>query len=155
MQREQAIPVIAKITAANVTRLVARGLSGVDAGQSHPRRVCSPNPDGDGLAGLLQRPARPPSAILPEISFENLSMKKDKTPWYQLKDSETKWYHHLMHGRVLIMLVLIAIVCLLAIGVGIYSAFFSAEREHTFRRDGCLPSRKGLIVIPARLGLPS
>ena len=52
-------------------------------------------------------------------------MKNEKTPWYQLKDSETKWYHHLMHGRVLIMLVLIAIVCLLAIGVGIYSAFFA------------------------------
>lgn len=52
-------------------------------------------------------------------------MKNNKTPWYQLKDSETKWYHHLMHGRVLIMLVLIAIVCLLAIGVGIYSAFFA------------------------------
>jgi ABC-type phosphate transport system permease subunit len=52
-------------------------------------------------------------------------MKNNKTPWYQLKDSETKWYHHLMHGRVLIMLVLIAIVCFLAIGVGIYSAFFA------------------------------
>lgn len=51
-------------------------------------------------------------------------MKNNKAPWYQLKDSETKWYHHLMHGRVLIMLVLIAIVCFLAIGVGIYSAFF-------------------------------
>jgi hypothetical protein len=52
-------------------------------------------------------------------------MKDDKTPWYQLKDSETKWYHHLMHGRVLIMLVLMAIVALLAIGVSIYSVYFS------------------------------
>ncbi len=52
-------------------------------------------------------------------------MKNDKTPWYQLKDSETRWYHHLMHGRVLIMLVLMAIVGLLAIGVGIYMAFYS------------------------------
>ena len=32
-------------------------------------------------------------------------MKDGKKRWYQLKDSETKWYHHLMHGRVLIMLV--------------------------------------------------
>ena len=52
-----------------------------------------------------------------------ISMKDSKKPWYQLKDSETKWYHHLMHGRVLIMLVLMAIVGLLAIGVGIYSLF--------------------------------
>jgi hypothetical protein len=50
-------------------------------------------------------------------------MNDNKKPWYQLKDSETKWYHHLMHGRVLIMLVLIAIVALLAIGVGIWTAF--------------------------------
>jgi hypothetical protein len=35
-------------------------LSGVDAGQSHPRRVCSPNPDGNGPAGSLQRPAKSP-----------------------------------------------------------------------------------------------
>ena len=46
-------------------------------------------------------------------------MNDDKKPWYQLRDSETKWYHHLMHGRVLIMLVLMAIVALLAIGIGI------------------------------------
>ena len=46
--------------------------------------------------------------------------KKDKIAWYQLKDSQTKWYHHLMHGRVLIMLVLMAIVYLIAIGFGIY-----------------------------------
>ena len=52
-----------------------------------------------------------------------LSMKKDKTPWYQLKDSQSKWYHHLMHCRVLIMLVLMAIVFLLAIGVGIFALF--------------------------------
>jgi hypothetical protein len=50
-------------------------------------------------------------------------MKDSKKPWYQLKDSETKWYHHLMHGRVLIMLVLMAIVCLLALGIGIYTLF--------------------------------
>ncbi len=50
-------------------------------------------------------------------------MTGDKKPWYQLKDSETKWYHHLMHGRVLIMLVLMAIVALLAIGIGIWAAF--------------------------------
>jgi hypothetical protein len=50
-------------------------------------------------------------------------MKNDKKPWYQLKDSETKWYHHLMHGRVLIMLVLMAIVYLIAIAVGIYMLF--------------------------------
>jgi hypothetical protein len=48
-------------------------------------------------------------------------MNPDKKPWYQLRDSETKWYHHLMHGRVLIMLVLMAIVALLAIGVGIWT----------------------------------
>jgi hypothetical protein len=48
-------------------------------------------------------------------------MKDSKKSWYQLKDSETKWYHHLMHGRVLIMLVLMAIVGLLAIGVVIYA----------------------------------
>ena len=59
------------------------------------------------------------------VTNRSVPMKKDKTPWYQLKDSETKWYHHLMHGRVLIMLVLMAIVALLAIGVGIYSAYFS------------------------------
>jgi len=47
-------------------------------------------------------------------------MKDGKKRWYQLKDSETKWYHHLMHGRVLIMLVLMAIVYLLAIGIAIY-----------------------------------
>lgn len=51
-------------------------------------------------------------------------MKKDKTQWYQLKDSETKWYHHLMHGRVLIMLVLMAIVYLIAMGIGIYMFFW-------------------------------
>ena len=50
-------------------------------------------------------------------------MNDNKKPWYQLRDSETKWYHHLMHGRVLIMLVLIAIVALLAIGVGIWTLF--------------------------------
>jgi hypothetical protein len=48
-------------------------------------------------------------------------MKDSKKPWYQLKDSETKWYHHLMHGRVLIMLALMAIVCLVAIGMIIYA----------------------------------
>ncbi|HEY6675702.1 MAG TPA: hypothetical protein VIZ87_02880 [Terrimicrobium sp.] len=48
-------------------------------------------------------------------------MNDDKKPWYQLRDSETKWYHHLMHGRVLIMLVLMAIVALLAIGIGIWA----------------------------------
>ena len=52
-----------------------------------------------------------------------IPMKDSKKPWYQLKDSETKWYHHLMHGRVLIMLVLMAIVCLLALGIGIYTLF--------------------------------
>ena len=52
-----------------------------------------------------------------------IPMKDSKKPWYQLKDSETKWYHHLMHGRVLIMLVLMAIVCLLALGIGIYPLF--------------------------------
>ena len=52
-----------------------------------------------------------------------IPMKDSKKPWYQLKDSETKWYHHLMHGRVLIMLVLMAIVCLLALGMGIYMLF--------------------------------
>jgi hypothetical protein len=52
-------------------------------------------------------------------------MKDNKTPWYQLKDSETKWYHHLMHGRVLIMLALMAIVCLAAIGMIIYALFGS------------------------------
>lgn len=50
-------------------------------------------------------------------------MNDEKKPWYQLRDSETKWYHHLMHGRVLIMLVLMAIVALLAIGVGILTFF--------------------------------
>jgi hypothetical protein len=53
----------------------------------------------------------------------NLPVNDSKKPWYQLKDSETKWYHHLMHGRVLIMIVLIAIICLLAIGVGIFTLF--------------------------------
>jgi hypothetical protein len=48
-------------------------------------------------------------------------MNPEKKPWYQLRDSETKWYHHLMHGRVLIMLVLMAIVALLAIGVAVWS----------------------------------
>ena len=48
-------------------------------------------------------------------------MNDDKKPWYQLRDSETKWYHHLMHGRVLIMLVLMAIVALMAIGIGIWA----------------------------------
>jgi hypothetical protein len=48
-------------------------------------------------------------------------MNDNKKPWYQLRDSETKWYHHLMHGRVLIMLVLMAIVALLAIGFGIWT----------------------------------
>jgi hypothetical protein len=48
-------------------------------------------------------------------------MNDEKKPWYQLRDSETKWYHHLMHGRVLIMLVLMAIVALLAIGIGIWA----------------------------------
>ena len=55
--------------------------------------------------------------------MHSLPMKDIKKRWYQLKDSETKWYHHLMHGRVLIMLVLMAIVCLLALGIGIYSLF--------------------------------
>jgi hypothetical protein len=55
--------------------------------------------------------------------IEDFPMNDDKKPWYQLKDSETKWYHHLMHGRVLIMLVLMAIVALLAIGVGILTFF--------------------------------
>jgi hypothetical protein len=50
-------------------------------------------------------------------------MKEEQKPWYQLKDSETKWYHHLMHGRVLIMLALIGIVVLLAIGVGLLALF--------------------------------
>ena len=50
-------------------------------------------------------------------------MNDDKKSWYQLKDSETKSVHHLMHGRVLIMLVLMAIVALLAIGVGILTFF--------------------------------
>jgi hypothetical protein len=66
-----------------------------------------------------------PGATLVELINTNKPMKDDKTPWYQLKDSETKWYHHLMHGRVLIMLVLMAIVALLAIGVSIYSVYFS------------------------------
>jgi hypothetical protein len=51
------------------------------------------------------------------------SMNDEKKPWYQLRDSETKWYHHLMHGRVLIMLVLMAIVALLALGVAIWTLF--------------------------------
>ena len=50
-------------------------------------------------------------------------MNDEQKRWYQLKDSETKWYHHLMHGRVLIMLVLMAIVALLAIGVGLLALF--------------------------------
>ncbi len=50
-------------------------------------------------------------------------MKDSKKAWYQLKDSQTKWYHHLMHGRVLIMLVLMAIVYLIAMAVGIYMLF--------------------------------
>jgi hypothetical protein len=50
-------------------------------------------------------------------------MNDDKKPWYQLKDSETRWYHHLMHGRVLIMLALMAIVWLLALGVGLLVLF--------------------------------
>ncbi len=52
-------------------------------------------------------------------------MKDSKKPWYQLKDSQTKWYHHLMHGRVLIMLVLMVIVYLIAMAVGIYMLFGS------------------------------
>jgi hypothetical protein len=64
---------------------------------------------------LQMRVVNPKSITIP--------MKDSKKPWYQLKDSETKWYHHLMHGRVLIMLVLMAIVCLLALGVGIYALF--------------------------------
>jgi hypothetical protein len=52
-----------------------------------------------------------------------ISVNDSKKPWYQLKDSETKWYHHLMHGRVLIMLVLMAIIGLLALGVGIMALF--------------------------------
>jgi hypothetical protein len=52
-----------------------------------------------------------------------ISMNDSKKPWYQLKDSESKWYHHLMHGRVLIMLVLMAIIGLLALGVGIFALF--------------------------------
>ena len=50
-------------------------------------------------------------------------MNDEKKPWYQLRDSETKWYHHLMHGRVLIMLVLMAIVALLALGIAILTLF--------------------------------
>jgi hypothetical protein len=50
-------------------------------------------------------------------------MNDEKKPWYQLRDSETKWYHHLMHGRVLIMLVLMAIVALLALGIAIWTLF--------------------------------
>ena len=57
------------------------------------------------------------------VSGWTISMNDNKKAWYQLKDSETKWYHHLMHGRVLIMLVLMAIVGLLAIGVGILAFF--------------------------------
>ena len=54
------------------------------------------------------------------MCLRSKTMKDGKKRWYQLKDSEAKWYHHLMHGRVLIMLVLMAIVYLLAIGIAIY-----------------------------------
>ncbi len=52
----------------------------------------------------------------------NLPMKDIKKQSYQLKDSETKWYHHLMHGRVLIMLVLM-------------QPFVSSPRESVFIRS--------------------
>jgi hypothetical protein len=45
--------ILAKITAANLTSLVAKALSGVDAGQSHPgirHGECSPDPDANSLA---------------------------------------------------------------------------------------------------------
>jgi hypothetical protein len=57
------------------------------------------------------------------LFVEIYRMKDSKKPWYQLKDSQTKWYHHLMHGRVLIMLVLMAIVYLIAMAVAIYMLF--------------------------------
>ena len=41
--------ILAEITVAKVTSLVAKDLSGVEAGQSHPGRVCSPDPGVDGL----------------------------------------------------------------------------------------------------------
>ena len=40
----QPITIFAKITTADVTNPVTKDLSGVDAGQLHPRRVCCPNP---------------------------------------------------------------------------------------------------------------
>ena len=42
--------ILAEITVAKVTSLVAKDLSGVDAGQSHPGRVCSPDPGVNGLS---------------------------------------------------------------------------------------------------------
>ncbi len=41
--------ILAEITVAKVTSLVAKDLSGVEAGQSHPGRVCSPDPGANGL----------------------------------------------------------------------------------------------------------
>ena len=58
-----------------------------------------------------------------ELPSKDYPMNDEKKPWYQLRDSETKWYHHLMHGRVLIMLALMAIVALLALGVAILTLF--------------------------------
>lgn len=37
-----------------------------------------------------------------------------------MKDSETKWYHHLLHARVLVTILFTGIIYLLFAGFGIY-----------------------------------
>jgi hypothetical protein len=75
---------------------------------------------GHGFPDLPNRDGSTPAVKLP---IKDYPMNDEKKPWYQLRDSETKWYHHLMHGRVLIMLVLMAIVALLALGVAVWTLF--------------------------------
>lgn len=40
-----------------------------------------------------------------------------------MKDSETRWYHHLLHARVLITIVLTLVIYIFFAGVGIYLLF--------------------------------
>jgi len=40
-----------------------------------------------------------------------------------MKDSETKWYHHLLHARVLLTIVFTALIYLMFAGFGLYLLF--------------------------------
>ena len=40
-----------------------------------------------------------------------------------MKDSETRWYHHLLHARVLLTIAFTALIYLLFLGFGAYMYF--------------------------------